>query len=73
MSNLENGRGVIRSNAVRRVAEPVLVHCAGSVEENGGTITVVPLMQADRVAGLQIRCRCGGSVLIECVYEEEQA
>lgn len=71
MRNPDNGRGVIPSDAVRRVAEPVLVQSAASVEDGSGTMTVIPLMQADRVAGLQIRCRCGGSVLIECVYEEQ--
>jgi hypothetical protein len=63
------GRGVIPSRAVRRLAEPVLVHCPATGDA-ADSMTVIPLMEGARVAGLEVRCRCGSSVIVECVYEE---
>ena len=71
MNDPENGRGVIPSRAVRRIAEPVLVHSTpGTATGESGTMTVVPVMDGDRLAALEVRCRCGDAVLVECVYEE---
>jgi hypothetical protein len=63
-------RGVIRRDAVRVVSQPAMVDCSGS---HASAITVVPLMDGDRVAGLEVRCGCGASALIECVYEPEES
>jgi hypothetical protein len=63
-------RGVLRKDAVRIVSQPALVDCSGA---HDNAITVVPLMDGDRVAGLEVRCGCGASTLIECVYEPEQS
>ncbi len=63
-------RGVIRRDAVRLVAQPALVDCTTG-GPGAGSITVVPLVDGDRVAGLEIRCACGASAVVECVYETE--
>lgn len=64
-------RGVIPKGAVRRIAQPVMVDCSGG--GNGqGPIVVVPLLDGDRVAGLEIRCGCGASAVVECVYPMEK-
>lgn len=63
-------RGVIRRDAVRVVSQPAMVDCSAS---HASAITVVPLMDGDRVAGLEVRCGCGASALIECVYEPEES
>lgn len=62
-------RGVLARDSVRVVAQPALVDCSGT--EGARTLTVVPLMDGDRIAGLEVRCSCGASTLIECVYETE--
>jgi hypothetical protein len=58
---------VLRASSVQRIDKPVLVDCGGGE----GSITVVPIADGDRVAGLEVRCQCGNSVLIECVYGTE--
>lgn len=63
--------GVIRAAAVQHVA-----HTAWLTEGTtapSGTMTVVPIVADGEVAGIEVRCRCGESVLIECVYEENEA
>lgn len=62
-------QGVIRRDAVRLVSQPAVVDCPGGGPDEGA-LTVVPLMDGDRVAGLEIRCGCGRSTLVECVYRE---
>ncbi len=62
-------RGVLPREAVRVVAQPALIDCGGG--EQGKTLTVVPLMDGDRVAGLEVRCSCGATTMIECVYSPE--
>lgn len=64
--------GVIRSAAVRLVGQPALIDCGGAAP--GGTarpIAVVPLLDGDRIAGFEIRCGCGASAVVECVYDQE--
>jgi hypothetical protein len=72
MVDPQHGRGVIPSRAVRRLDEPVLVQCAAGSGEPSA-MTVIPLLDGARVAGLEVRCRCGSSVIVECVYEEPRA
>lgn len=61
---------VIRKDAVRRVDQPVLLDC-GAAPDGKGPLVVVPLLDGDRVAGLEIRCACGAKAVIECIYETE--
>jgi mRNA-degrading endonuclease toxin of MazEF toxin-antitoxin module len=62
-------RGVLTRDTVRVVPQPALVDCSGT--DGARTLTVVPLMDGDRVAGLEVRCSCGASTLVECVYDKE--
>ena len=64
---------VIRRDAVRLVAQPALVDCATASDGRAAQpIAVVPLLDGDRIAGFQIRCGCGASAVVECVYAEEK-
>lgn len=62
-------KGVLSRDSVRVVSQPALVDCSSN--DQGRTLTVVPLMDGDRVAGLEVRCSCGANTLIECVYQPE--
>lgn len=62
---------VIRREAVRLVRQPALVACGSPTTGQQGTLAVVPLLDGDRVAGFEIRCGCGATALVECVYPEE--
>jgi hypothetical protein len=62
--------GVIRRAAVRLASQPALLDCAAGGSSQG-TIAVVPLLDGDRVAGFEIRCGCGASAVVECVYPSE--
>jgi len=61
---------VIRRDSVRLSARPALVDCAAG-GTGKGTIAVVPLLDGDRIAGFEIRCGCGASAVVECVYPSE--
>jgi len=37
---------------------------------SGTPMAVVPLLDGDRVAGFEVRCGCGSSAIVECVYED---
>ena len=66
--------GVIRRDAVRFVRQPALVECATTGENHRGQpLTVVPLLDGDVVAGFEIRCGCGATAVVECVYQKEPA
>jgi hypothetical protein len=64
--------GVIRRDAVRIVAQPAMVDC-GSVADgkHSHALTVLPLLDGERIAGFEVRCGCGATTVIECVYAEE--
>ena len=62
---------VIPSTHVHRVAAPVVVDGGNASHAHQDTITVIPLMDGDRIEAIEVRCQCGSSVIIECVYEEE--
>jgi hypothetical protein len=62
---------VIRREAVRLVRQPALVACGNPAAQGQGSLAVVPLLDGDRVAGFEIRCSCGSTALVECVYPEE--
>ena len=59
-------RGVISADNVRRVAQPAMVAEGSSAP--GGAMTVVPIVDDGQIEGIEVRCRCGESVLIECLY-----
>jgi hypothetical protein len=64
--------GVIHRSAVRLVQQPALVDC-GTVADGhtAQPIAVVPLLDGDRIAGFEIRCGCGATAVVECVYQKE--
>lgn len=64
--------GVIRREAVRFVQKPALIDCGTSVTgHTAQPIAVVPLLDGDRIAGFEIRCGCGATAVVECVYQKE--
>lgn len=66
--------GVIRRDAVRLVRQPAMVDCGSSTDgHRSQPITVVPLLDGDVVAGFEIRCGCGSTAVVECVYQKERA
>ena len=66
-------RGVIPARAVRRLDQTALVECSsGSKEADNPSLTIVPLVDGDLVAALEIRCTCGASAIVECVYGAEE-
>lgn len=63
---------VIRREAVRIVAQPAMVDCGAAVDGKAShALTVVPLLDGDRIAGFEVRCGCGSSTVVECVYAQE--
>jgi len=70
MTESHNPKGVIRRSDVRIVPQHALVDC-GSAAPGQGPIAVVPLLDGDRIAGFEIRCGCGASAIVECVYPTE--
>ncbi|MBL8752631.1 MAG: hypothetical protein JNK15_04965 [Planctomycetes bacterium] len=72
MSDPNHKPGVIRRDAVRMATQPALVDC-GSTEQGHAArpITVVPLLDGDRIAGFEVRCGCGAVAVVECVYGKE--
>lgn len=68
MTETQNKTGVLRRDDVRVVSQPALVACGHDPEVSGSSITVVPLLDGNRVAGFEVRCGCGGSAIVECVY-----
>ncbi|MBM3975213.1 MAG: hypothetical protein FJ301_14055 [Planctomycetes bacterium] len=64
--------GVIRRDAVRVVAQPAMVACGAPADGKAAhALTVVPLLDGDRIAGFEVRCGCGAATVIECVYAKE--
>lgn len=62
---------VIRRESVRVVAQPAMLDCGTATEGQQATpMAVVPLLDGDRVAGFEVRCGCGASAIVECVYED---
>ena len=63
--------GVLRSSTVRMVDHPALVECGTNASGEANAMSVVPLLDGNRIAGFEIRCGCGHSAIVECVYESE--
>lgn len=64
--------GVIRRDAVRLLKQPVLVDCSTADGDQAQPIAVVPLLDGDRVVGFTVRCGCGASAVVECLFAEEK-
>ena len=65
--------GVIRRDAVRLVRQPAMVDCGSTADgQRSQPITVVPLLDGEVVAGFEIRCGCGSTAIVECVYQQER-
>lgn len=58
---------VIPADRVRRASHAALVDTG----PHTGGLTVVPIVEAGRVAGFEIRCRCGCHAFVECLPAEE--
>jgi hypothetical protein len=63
-----NRKGVLRRDVVQIGSQPALVGCA---DAGNGPISVVPLMDGDRIAGLEVHCACGARAVVECVYPDQ--
>lgn len=68
----ETPRSVLRSTAVRRVEQPVLLDPGTHAHNHRDAMTVVPLLDGDTVAGFEVRCGCGAAVVVECLYEAQE-
>ncbi|MFK7740443.1 MAG: hypothetical protein AB8H80_08965 [Planctomycetota bacterium] len=63
-------RNVIRRDTVRVVPQAAMLDCGDATDSTKGQpIAVVPMLDGDRIAGFEIRCGCGASAIVECVYE----
>lgn len=72
MTDSESKPGIIRRDAVRLVRQPAMVDCGTASNGHAGApIAVVPLLDGDKIAGFEIRCGCGASAVVECIYGEE--
>lgn len=72
MTDQNQKPGVIRRDAVRMVRQPALVDCGNATDGHAATpMTVVPLLDGDRIAGFEVRCGCGSVAVVECVYGKE--
>ncbi|HLQ37734.1 MAG TPA: hypothetical protein VK348_08035 [Planctomycetota bacterium] len=62
---------VIPRDSYVRLQQPAMIDCAGAQPDGKGPLTVMPLLDGDRIAGLEIKCGCGSSAVVEFVYEAE--
>ncbi|MBL9077206.1 MAG: hypothetical protein JNL08_06875 [Planctomycetes bacterium] len=69
MTDSRDSKGVLRRDRVRLQAQPAQIDCGtDAAGRPTGTLVVVPLLDGDRVAGFEVRCGCGASAVVECVY-----
>ncbi len=72
MAGSKSSSRVIRAAEINRVTQPILLNCT---EDDGGTpaapMAVIPITDGTVVSGFEVRCRCGASVVIECIYGEQ--
>ena len=73
MSDPNRARQVIPSRSVRRAEQPVLVDCSASSDGHSGTMTVIPLTENGEIHAFEVRCQCGSSIIVECLYEENES
>tara|TARA_R110002072_G_scaffold174303_5_gene329511 strand:+ start:9408 stop:9647 length:240 start_codon:yes stop_codon:yes gene_type:complete len=71
-SNSSSEKNVIRRDNVRLVAQAAMLDCGTITDGKAATpLAIVPLLEGDRVAGFEVRCGCGASAVVECVYEDK--
>lgn len=70
MQDAQPVQGVIPAASVRRLSQSVRVDC-GDASSGQQPMTVIPLQDGERIAGLEVRCRCGNAVVVECRYEDQ--
>lgn len=64
--------GILRRDAIRLASQAAMVECgAATAGRPAHTLAVVPLLDGDRLAGFEVRCGCGSTAVVECVYAEE--
>ena len=64
-----NKSGIIRRDNLRVVSQPAMLDCGGVTEAGSkSALAIVPLMEGDVVAGFEVRCGCGASAIVECIY-----
>jgi hypothetical protein len=56
---------VLKSGHVERAAEPVVVTAPAA---GAGGVTVGLVKQGERAALIEVRCKCGERISIECEY-----
>ena len=62
---------VIRRDSVRLATAPAMLDCATITDgKPAQTMAVVPLLDDDQIAGFEVRCGCGASTIVECIYED---
>ena len=66
-----NDKGILRRAAVRVASQPALVECRQENGNHGGSITIAPLTDDEKIMGFEVRCGCGSSAVVECVYTPE--
>ncbi len=64
---------MIPSRSVRRTEQPVLVDCSTGADGHAGAMTVIPLTENGQIHAFEVRCQCGSSVIVECLYEETES
>lgn len=70
MSAPKSGATILRPTEVRRISQPIILDPTSGSEGSDNCMSVIPVMDGEDVAGMDIRCNCGSRMLIECVYEE---
>jgi len=63
--------GVIRRDKVRVLGQPALIEAGAHAQHAAASISVVPMLDGTTIAGFEVRCSCGTSVVVECVYAPE--
>ena len=69
MNRSATPRKVIPATSVRHSDQPAFIESNHAVGGGTRAMSVVPLIDQGAVVGIEVRCSCGSSVVIECVYD----
>ncbi|MBI1849949.1 MAG: hypothetical protein HYR85_06350 [Planctomycetes bacterium] len=64
-ARIRRERSVLKAPDVRRASEPVVVTAP---QHTVGGVSVGIVKQGDRAALIEVRCRCGEVIVLECDY-----